>query len=51
MLNSMKKDRENMKTDQSEIKSAISEINNTLEVWDSRSDEEEDWISVVGDKA
>ena len=46
----MKKYIETKKRDQSEIKTAISEINNTLEGKNSRSDEAEDWISVLEDK-
>ena len=46
----MKKYIETKTRDQSEIKTAISEINTTLEGKNSRSDEAEDWISVLEDK-
>ena len=42
ILNSMKKDIETITKDQSEIKSVISEINNTLEVINTRLGEAED---------
>ena len=49
-MNSMKKDR-TTKNDQSETENAISEIKNTLGGINSRSDEAEDCISVLEDKA
>ena len=50
ILNSMKKDIENIKKGQSEIKNAISDINNTLEGIESRVDEVNDVISDLEDK-
>ena len=48
ILNNMKKRQRNQKEDQSEIKNAISEINNTSKVINSRLDEAEDQISNLG---